>query len=311
MDKSQVCTEYVISTASRRWGVSPKRTGNEWHSACPQCGGRDRFIIFPNGGFFCRVCGCKGWLDDDSKNFKPDPTLLAKWQEDTAARDAERQKEIAERLTQLQTQAERNAYLLGRDDERRHIAKHYFNGEGISDWAIKHYQLGYVPDLTVKVGDLVYYLPAYTIPIKDPKTQDVINMQYRLADPPAGIGKYRQATGLPAASFYADDRTTGDVIVCEGAKKAIVIYEFTEANIQLVGLPGCMPGQKLIDQLKEFDRVWVWLDPGAERAAQRIADQLDHARIIRTSQKPDDAIRLGNLTVDELRRLCDEARRTK
>lgn len=49
-------------------GVNPKRTsstnGGEYHSPCPDCGGRDRFCIWPEQGewgrYWCRQCGCNG-----------------------------------------------------------------------------------------------------------------------------------------------------------------------------------------------------------------------------------------------------------
>jgi hypothetical protein len=52
-------------------GLNPKRVssahGGEYHSACPACGGKDRFITQPNkqqgkcvGYYFCRQCGTRG-----------------------------------------------------------------------------------------------------------------------------------------------------------------------------------------------------------------------------------------------------------
>lgn len=37
------------------------RRGREWHGACPQCGGKDRFVVLPKEyRYFCRQCGSKG-----------------------------------------------------------------------------------------------------------------------------------------------------------------------------------------------------------------------------------------------------------
>lgn len=52
-------------------GLTPKwvatTQGGEHHSACPSCGGKDRFVIHPNkqmkncmGSYFCRQCGIRG-----------------------------------------------------------------------------------------------------------------------------------------------------------------------------------------------------------------------------------------------------------
>lgn len=306
-----VSSDELLSMAWQRWGILPKQTTRgEWHSGCPFCGeGRDRFVVFDDGGFWCRVCGVKGWLDDDKKTWHPDPAKLAAAKARELELETMRQVDIAKRISQLQTDVEREAYQLGRDDERRWIAEQYFKSEGISQHAIDFYGLGYIPDHPVKVSDAITMrLPAYTIPIRDPKTWNVINQQYRLVDPPAGIGKYRQEYNLPAASFYADDRVTGDAVVVEGAKKSIVVYEFGDAKVQVIGLPGCSPAQRLVDDLKCFDRVWVWLDPGAERQAARIAKQMKRARVITCAWKPDDAITKGKLTRDELHSFFDVAR---
>ncbi|MES2344647.1 MAG: primase-helicase zinc-binding domain-containing protein [Chlamydiota bacterium] len=46
-------------------GISPKRIastcGGEYHSPCPKCGGKDRFIIWKETGrYWCRQCDLKG-----------------------------------------------------------------------------------------------------------------------------------------------------------------------------------------------------------------------------------------------------------
>lgn len=38
-----------------------RKDGGEWHSPCPRCGGKDRFMFWPEAGnFFCRQCEWKG-----------------------------------------------------------------------------------------------------------------------------------------------------------------------------------------------------------------------------------------------------------
>ena len=60
----------LLSLAQEK-GLTPKKVasteGGELHSACPSCGGKDRFIIQPNkkmtkclGRYFCRKCGISG-----------------------------------------------------------------------------------------------------------------------------------------------------------------------------------------------------------------------------------------------------------
>lgn len=60
----------LINLAQER-GLNPKfaayTQGGEYHSPCPSCGGRDRFVMQPNkqmkncvGSYFCRQCTTKG-----------------------------------------------------------------------------------------------------------------------------------------------------------------------------------------------------------------------------------------------------------
>jgi putative DNA primase/helicase len=37
-----------------------QKNGSAYNGPCPKCGGRDRFIVWPNGRFFCRQCEFKG-----------------------------------------------------------------------------------------------------------------------------------------------------------------------------------------------------------------------------------------------------------
>lgn len=61
-------------------GLQPCRTastyGGEYHSACPDCGGTDRFVIWPNqkqdkcmGRYWCRQCNIHGDAIDFCRNF--------------------------------------------------------------------------------------------------------------------------------------------------------------------------------------------------------------------------------------------------
>lgn len=61
----------VLIELAHEIGINPKKVagtqGGEYHSACPTCGGKDRFILQPNkkqkncvGYYFCRQCNSKG-----------------------------------------------------------------------------------------------------------------------------------------------------------------------------------------------------------------------------------------------------------
>lgn len=73
-------------------GIEPKKAattkGGEWWSACPGCGGRDRFHVWPeqnngDGSYWCRQCDKKGGaiqflIDFDGMDFKAACAALGK-----------------------------------------------------------------------------------------------------------------------------------------------------------------------------------------------------------------------------------------
>ena len=282
-----VTDDYVESTAFRRWGLNPKKVGKEWHSPCPFCReGRDRFIIFGNGATYCRVCGSKGWLDDDHRDWKPDPLKVQLVSERTEKLERERQ----ERLAAWQ-RAYRDGYVQGWHDAMQEQHRAYWRSEGIPDWAIDGYKLGFCSGKEIAVEHAEVVLPAYTIPIYNPTTHAIVNIQYRLLEPPPGVGKYRQEYGLPAASFYAADKVEGDAIVVEGAKKAIVLFQTLERTMQVVGLPSNSPSEHLIRELETFTRLYLILDPHSHSQVDRIVRLLHpRVRVVTMATKPDDAI---------------------
>src|ERR1700758_4877384 len=56
-------------------GLEPFKTsstgGGEYHSTCPSCGGKDRFILWPAKGYYwCRQCNLKGDLIQFCRDFQ-------------------------------------------------------------------------------------------------------------------------------------------------------------------------------------------------------------------------------------------------
>lgn len=308
MEKHLVTDDYVINTAFKRWGLSPKRTGQEWHSPCPVCGGRDRFMIFSNGGYYCRQCEMTGWLDDDKRDWKPDPAIAQKWLEEQAARKA------AQYARDREWQAGfKVGYIRGWHDAMGGRERGWWNAQGISNFQIDHYGLGYNPSKKIRVGDGMIDAPAFTIPVRDPDDwETIVNVQYRLENPPDGAGKYRQEDGISAAAFYAEPSgISARAVLVEGAKKAMVVYDRLGGAVQVIGVPGCSPSARIIEQVaeKKFERVYIALDPGCAAQAERIAAGLQDARIMNLPEKPDDAFLSGAMNVDKFRAFAAQARR--
>jgi len=283
----------------QKFGLEAKRKGNEYHSACPDCGGKDRCIWFndetKNG--FCRQCVKTYWLTDLEKI---DP--LEKLERQKRAREREEQ-EMAMLERRIASFQRRSDYQAGWHDAMSFTAREWWRQQGITDESIDWYGLGMCkyPLVNGSTGDRRNFT-AYTIPIHDPITWDVVNMQYRISDPLPGMGKYRQETGLPARSFYARQHTGGDVLIVEGAKKAIVLDQFTDHTIQVVGLPGITPSDRLIEELAGYKRKYLLPDPDvSEKPVQRFRERLTDLRVTRLPVKPDDAIMQSGMTKDDLR----------
>lgn len=283
----------------KRFGLVAKRTGNEYHSPCPECAGKDRCMWFADGkaNGFCRQCLKTFWLDD-AKQLDPLDRLERE----------QRARELAERERQLQAQRlatwqQRAAYRKGWNDALSYAAREWWHAQGITDETIEQYELGATryPLVNRRTGERVN-LTAYTIPIRDPESWQVVNVQYRIENPPEGVGKYRQEQGLPARSFYAHPVTSGDVLIVEGAKKAMVLDQLLEGDVQVVGLPGITPSERLIDELGTFGRKWLLPDPGvSSHQVDRFRSRLSNLQVVPLPLKPDDAVTQYGMTRTDLR----------
>jgi hypothetical protein len=312
MDVLLVTEDYVAQTMQRRFGLTVKRKGKEWHSGCPKCGGTNRFVIFPNGGLWCRECRKMGWLDDDQRNFKPDPFLAQ-----------EREREVLRRLElqRAKDEAWQNGYRVGYVDgwhaALTAVNRDWLHKKGMTDHLIDKYKLGFLPQKIVntKRGKEAY--PAYTLPIRDPETDRIVNVQYRLVDIPKDVkdvGKYRQEYGVSGREFYAMPyclEDSQDLVLLEGMFKAIVMGDFLEMSVQVVGLPGCTPSQQIVERLKRYKRIWICLDPDAQVAAMELQRQLPGSVVMNLPAKPDDMVLSGSMTRATWREYARQARATR
>lgn len=318
MDSFLITDEFVQATAWRRWGINMTKTGRQhWNSPCPQCGGTDRFYVTEHGYFQCNQCSYAGFLDDDQKNFKPDPLLLLKIAEQKKAEE-ERRRQRWEDWT--------NGFLAGaywRDwhDKMNEQNRAWWKSQGITDFQIDFYELGYLAtkQIITKEGDL--YLPAYTIPIRDlDNWAEIVNIHYRLADPPAGIQKYRYEHGIPSREFYATPELHGKAVVVEGAKKSMVVFDRIDGLCQVIGLPGCTPSEDVMKRIaKDFDSVWLCLDPGCDQRKvrrdgktepspeERFKKAVPQTRIVRLPDKPDDLF-ISGMQKEQFREYLRQAR---
>jgi len=261
------------------------------------------------GNYYCRKCGSKGFLSSHES--------IGLTREELGAIREERDRKIrAEREMSLK---EWQATFDFSQIQKWHSQltpkmRDEWNVAGIPDAVLDSYCVGYTQKF---VGGIQKPIASYTIPIISNETNKVINIQYRLIDPPAGVGKYRQVSNIPAAPAYMSSATEGDVlVVVEGWKKAVVVFEFLGKTTQVVGIPGISPHDEVIRTLSKFKKVILIPDPFPSkdrdlfgRAVKRFSSLLENLYLVSLFEKPDDLIISGAVSLRQFNFMLDNARK--
>lgn len=272
---------------------------------CLRCGGSRRMVVFLNGLFpswylRCDMCGVEGWLND----FFPaqeiadivaagDLTPLG----DGSSSAANIEQELEDNLHKLEQEGDfRIRHDCMTEENRR-----WWRRAGVPDDWQDFWCLGYLQERWFQDRDgQLCSRPAYTIPKFD-FGWHIRNIDYRLVDPPLGVGKYRPEFGLPAAAFISrPDLTNGTmpelVLVTEGSKKAMV-SSICLGGMQVFGVPAARSWAGIDRRLADGPDVLVVLDPDAEFAARRLAKSIGRrAKYLVLPTKIDDAFLNGYLT---------------
>ena len=96
---------------------------------------------------------------------------------------------------------------------------------------------------------------------------------------------------------------TDRIAIVEGAKKAMVLHA---GNIMpdytcIFGIPGDTSWCGLEEKARRYQRVWIMLDPGAEKFAHRLATAIGKSAIVvELPDKPDDMVLAGATREDFL-----------
>jgi hypothetical protein len=279
-----------------------KSDAKSWRGPCPRCGGKRRYVLFTDQPFplwhgWCDACGKKDkyWQQNRRDDGQADPHWQERVAQEEQARAAYRRKRLAEFSTRE----------LWEELHERMTAENYawWRSQGIPQPFADFWRLGYTPERTFEHDGETFVRPAYTIPKFDLKWVPR-NIDYRIVDPPEGVGKYRPAAGLsPAAFLSRPDMTVlpDEVIVVEGSKKAMVVSLFIldgEYPSQVIGVPSKNSWAGMADLLREnCGRVWIVLDPDARLWSLRMAQAIGPAaRVVTLPSKPDDAFLHYGLT---------------
>jgi hypothetical protein len=250
-----------------------RKSAEEYSSTCPKCGGNvhadgelpDRFVLLmpskakagiPFG--FCRICGFKWW--SGKKDNKPvDPETLKLLQEQAREAEEKRNAEKQKKLMEFSTAELWNELHRRMGEEQRRWWRH----AGIPDNWQDYLKLGYTPDRIYRTKTGLEHSPAYTIPFFDYGFV-FRTMQYRLCNPQSPADRYRFEADLDT-SFYMTTpslKIQDQVVICEGAKKGMVVKIHAEDNTVLA-VPSKVDWKScgILEEVKDCGRVYILFDP--------------------------------------------------
>jgi hypothetical protein len=281
------------------------KNSNEWSSSCPQCppydgtSNKNRFIFtVDKGAYWCRQCGFGGYVGQSTCSLTDDQQADIEYRQRQA------------RLEELQSQQTILEHLQARRPDL--IYHRNLNGKtgyvkrrwGLTDATIEWFMVGYCHACPTSSHSDSITIPYY-------EDQALVNIRHRLSSP-NGNGKYRpEVTGLPSSIFNIDSlkQYDGWVILVEGEFKTMVLWQF---GFPTVGIPGTTFKAEWVESFSDVERVYIALDPGAEKAALKAGKLLCDAgtdiRIVSVPTKPDDYFVVDGGTALGFSRLLEAGR---
>jgi len=275
-----------------------------WRGACPHCGGHRRFVIFTDHEFpfwhgFCDECGAKvrAW---EKVKMQYDPQRAAEIEAERARDEAERAEYRKVKLAEFTT-----AELWSELRDRMTTENiEWWESQGIPEDIQRYLSIGYKADKMYYDGEKIErHSPAYTIPWFG-LNFEFKTMQYRLCA--EGIlDRYRFEYGLSGggSNYYMTDPSEpikDKVIICEGAKKAIVTW-FHLANIKDFSVIATASNNTLAPALnatKDCGLRYLILDPGSEKKAFTTVRENKNLKAVFLPEKVDDLFLAGHLDRD-------------
>lgn len=264
-----------------------------WRGPCPACGGHRRFVMFTDNEYplwhgYCDECGTKikAW---EKTKMKYDPQRAAAFEATRAREEAERAEYRRNKLAEFSTAeiwAELRDRMTIRDID-------WWESQGVPEDIQRYLSIGYKSDKMYYDSERTErHSPAYTIPWFG-QNFEFKTLQYRLiAD--GIVDRYRFEYGLPGGGshFYMADPSepiTDKVIICEGAKKAIVTwYWLMPAGFTVIAASSNNTLAPALDATKECGLRYLILDPGSERKSFTTAREQKNLKAVYLPQKIDD-----------------------
>lgn len=281
---------------------------NEYHGACPVCGGRDRFVMWvvSKGGFpmgWCRKCPYR-WFPHKEK--QPSPQELEQWRLEQIKIETERKEKAEQALKLLNSERIWERFHAQNNDYSRQL----YRERGFADSWIDYLQFGLIPDYIVhtrKDGErFEYHSPALTIPLWE--VGRVNQVKLRVIDPKYPNDRYRNYYEKVGTRLYVPlhdmPLKSCAVVVCEGEfKSALMEQTLDDLSLRCVGVPSKTPSPEIFDAIRDVDLVYLWLDPDAaerengnpQSATDRMVEVLgrERVRVVQCPVKSDDGILQG------------------
>ena len=231
---------------------------NEYAGKCPRCGGKDRFHLNTQKGFFCRQCtgGLDGgWKDQitfrmwllgetfmDAFRFFDCGHKLTRQEIAQIAAERERREQIEQEAIHAKQIETRNKLdssnvwqVYSQNLKENPGARDLWRSRGLSDEWQDYYGVGYCPRKEFYYDDQPFTTETLTIPYHEARadglhnpTYHTIGLVHRLLTPPDPGDKYRpHLSGAGKALYRADYLTVGlerTALLVEGEIKAMVTF---------------------------------------------------------------------------------------
>lgn len=244
----------------------------------------------------------KAWADQLNAAVKQEatPEQRAEWAKRNAADQAAREKHRRDKMAEFSANEVLQEFGERMTDHHRAT----WDAWGVpAEWQ-KHLRLGFQPDKIYRGDDgELHHSAAYTIPYFH-TGYDFQTMQYRLFEPPTDGDRYRFEQGLGAAYYQAEPNAPiGDqVIICEGAKKAMVVQIYGgQEKLSALAVPSKGTPAGVAEAVAGCGRVYVLLDPDAGFQARKLAKSIgNQARVVTVPVKVDDGIIRHGMTARDL-----------
>ena len=242
-------------------------SAGEAHGPCPQCGGRDRYVVFASGGSWCRQCGYQRRWSDNGTGWDGGRAEL--------------------RLDAQQAMLTCNDWAFYHQDclHREDAMEAWFQHDILED-AIRAWGLGFADACPLYLSS-----PSLTIPVW--YQGRLLDIRHRLLQPATNDGKYRShMSGIGSHLFNGDVLSTRWwSLVVEGEKKAILLSSLGWPVCSIPGIMNSGPLLKLVET-SPGTKLVLAMDPGVEQQTARLAAKLVRAgaavRIASFLIKPDD-----------------------